>query len=543
MKRKKMIAYLLLMSSLFISGCNSGNQPSSKNSETTSSSISSENSISLIEQTYDINISEEEYFDKTYGGLIAELWGNFSGLPTEFLYTGTPNPDYVPWMVSSAYATDDDTSLEYVWTHAMETYGVNDITYKDIVMEWQNHIRDYIWCGNESAKRLMDQGYLPPFTGKIGYNQNYRAIDAQIECEIFGMISPGMKENAKTRCDWWLRSVGDGGAIECASFYSALVAELYIAESVQSAIENVLELFETNTSAYRVANTVLNIKKKHPEYTWEQARSILLQTYYKNNNTLDCEINFAMVIMSLIYGESDFEKTGQISLRAGFDNDCNAATTCLMMGVFLGYSKLPEELKTKSGDLYINTNRPGLGDDTVTNWAKRVNELGKKVIIAADGKVDSDSLKVNDCEFVSNPYWVEDENRLPITDESIINKGFTKIYNKDFYNDFGYATDTKDATLEFNFTGNFVTVYALTCLDAGSFKVYLDDEPYGTISLEQSSTLTLNKEINQIAQSLVKRIYNLENTQHTLKIVSLGDETIELDSIGYGITQPYESEA
>lgn len=546
MKRKKLVSCLLLMNCIFINGCQKINTSSSSenssfsSSNNSSSSQSSSSSINNIE--YDINISLEEYYDKTYGGLIAELWGNFSGLPTEFQYTTTPNPEDVPWLVSSTYSTDDDTSLEYVWTHAMETYGVNDITYQDLVIEWKNHIRDYIWCGNASAKSLMDKGYLPPLTGSRQYNPDYRAIDAQIECEVFGMISPGMKENAKSRSAWWLASVGDGVALELASFYSALIAELYVNDDILSSIRNVQELYDINSSAYKISDMIFRIKDKYPNYTWLQARQILTQTYYKNNNTLDCEINFAMTLMSLMYGNGDFKTTGQIALRAGFDNDCNAATACLMMGVFLGYKNLPDDLKEKSGDRYINTNRPGLGDDTISNWANRITNLGKEVVNLAQGKIDDTTLKTNDIEFIPNQYVVDDEIRISIADETITNYGFSKIYNNDFYNSFGLATATKDATLEFSFYGNFVTVYALTCLQAGSFEIFVDNTSYGTICLEQSTTLTLNKEINQLPQSLVKRIYNLTASDHTLKIVALGDETIELDSIGYGTTSLVESE-
>lgn len=490
---------------------------------------------------YELKIDRAEYLDKVYGGLMAALWGNFSGLPSEFQYTNIHNPEYVPWLCAPTYATDDDTSLEYVFTHTMETYGVNDVTYKDMVVEWKNHIRDYIWCGNANAKLLMDKGRIPPYTGQSGINPDYRAIDAQIECEIFGMLTPGMKINAKTRSDWWMRSVGDREAISCASFYSALVSELFVTSDVEQAIRNVMEYYDEDDTAYKIAETIFKIKDANPEKDWTFARRMLLNLYFKNGNTLDCEINFAMVLMSLIYGESDFEKTGQISLRAGFDNDCNAATACLMMGVVKGYSNLPEDLKEKSGEKYINTNRPGLPDDTITNWSKRIERLFIDVTKQANGYVDENKIGVNDCDFIPNDRWVDEETIQSAISTNWELDGFTRIFNPDFTEETGLASEKKGSVLKTKFSGDFVTIYGLSCLDAGSFDVYVDDEYKGEVTLNQSQTFTEGRVITNIPKVLVKRVYGLENTEHELKIVAKGDSFIEIDSIGYGTTVPADN--
>ena len=146
------------------------------------------------------SISYESLTDKLEGGWMGALWANFTGLPSEFQYIGSPGADsQFEWVVSDVYCTDDDTSMEYTFLHMMEVYGANDITYADMPAEWIYHFQDYIWEGNYNARQLMLQGVLPPETGKAGFNATPEAIDAQIECEIFGMITPGMLENAYGR--------------------------------------------------------------------------------------------------------------------------------------------------------------------------------------------------------------------------------------------------------------------------------------------------------------------------------------------------------
>ena len=529
MKRKLLI---LVCATLFLTCCNKSGQ---SNSATNSDPSSSEHEDDFDKK--EIKIGLDEYYDKTLGGITAELWGNFSGLPTEFQYVANVNSREVPWVVSRIYETDDDTSMEYVFTHVMETYGVNTVTYADIAREWKNHIRDYIWVGNASAKDLMDRGYLPPYTGMKGYNPNYRAIDAQIECEVLGMVSPGMKENAKSRSDWWMRSVGDEEAVDCASFYSALCAELYVESNAIQAIENVIDIYPEESTSRKIAENVLSLKEDTPD--WIEARQRLYYQYYINNkskprDTLDCEINFSMVMLALVYGNNDFKTTGQIALRAGFDNDCNAATACLMLGIALGYSNLPEDLKAASGTTYNNTNRLGMANSSTTEWSERICALGKQNMLENQAVVKEGNIGVDDIEYV--PYEFDNYEETKIDAESnLITTDFIKIYNPEFDEGTGLASDTKDDQITFKFTGNTLSVYALTALEAGKFEIFVDNQSYGVVNLVQAETLTQGQNINHLSQCLVKRIYKLSETEHDVKIINLGNDTVEIDSFGYGV--------
>ena len=103
----------------------------------------------VVEAETDNVISKEVLKDKMKGGWLGELWGNFTGLPTEFKFTVTPNPaEKVDWILGDTYVTDDDTSMEYTFLHMMEVYGANTITYQDMPKEWLYHFQDYIWEGN-----------------------------------------------------------------------------------------------------------------------------------------------------------------------------------------------------------------------------------------------------------------------------------------------------------------------------------------------------------------------------------------------------------
>jgi hypothetical protein len=55
--------------------------------------------------------------------------------------------------------------------------------------------------------------------------------------------------------------------------------------------------------------------------------------------------NLAYVVIGLLYGDGDFDKTMDISTRCGLDSDCNPATACGILATITGYSKIPEQWK------------------------------------------------------------------------------------------------------------------------------------------------------------------------------------------------------
>jgi hypothetical protein len=504
------------------------NSSSLPQTESSSSLPQAESSSSLpqIERT----LTKEDYLDKTHGGLLAEVWGNFTGLPTEFHFTTTANPaDSVEWKVGSSYGTDDDTSMEYVWTDAMEVYGPDAITYRDLRDVWMSHIRDYIWCGNASARQLMSQGMLPPETGSKENNPNYRAIDAQIESEIFGMVDPGNIQNAKGRSIAWMRCVADGPALDTASFYSALASELYVNSDMAGALANVAALYSETSSAYKIYKNVEELKESG--LNWRDARKSLYQDYFINNevkkrDTLDCEINFAMTILALVYGEGDFNQTGQIACLAGFDCDCNCATACLLMGIKDGYSHLPAELKAKSGDTYYNTNRPGLKSDTLTHWAERVCNLGDMIITHLGGVAQNvggkDGYLLKDGPFAGilpneGSYFV----RVAPTDDAVTKEGFSKFYDSETYLGTSYCTHEKGKVITYPFQGDEIHIKASRTINGGEWAVSVDDVNYGLAELKLEETFTLGSFVSQVYGLEVKKITGLKDGAHTLKLESL----------------------
>lgn len=60
---------------------------------------------------------------------------------------------------------------------------------------------------------------------------------------------------------------------------------------------------------------------------------------------IETYVNGAYIILGLLYGEGNFEKTLDISTRAGQDSDCNPASAGGILGTMIGYNRIPDKYK------------------------------------------------------------------------------------------------------------------------------------------------------------------------------------------------------
>ena len=465
-------------------------------------------------------ISREKMVDKIKGGWMGALWANFTGLPSEFHYITSPGTDEsFKWVLSDVYTTDDDTSVEYTFLHMMEVYGVNDITYEDMVAEWIYHFQDYIWEGNYYARQLMLQGKVPPETGKAGFNRTPEAIDAQIECEVFGMVTPGMPQNAYGRTKWWMASVGDGVVLENAAFYAMLCSNAFTFDSVYDNMEDVRSRCDNNGTTAKIYDTVKDLYEKNPD-DWRKTRSAIHSKYYNGYN-LDCRINFAATVMALFYGQGDYEKTVKVGVLAGYDNDCNAATAATILGLTLGYDNLPQNLKAQTGDYYLNTNRPGLRSGTVGEIAERIADQAEKVILSAGGLKNGSNYIIYDKEFIPNNYKDGYMKSVSCADGGWNVSGMTLFRNSSFSDGKGYGSVNKGAYAEVAFNGDVVEIIGTTSVNGGSFAVTLDGEDKGIIYLNSEETCTVGKFLSMNYNQTLLKLRGLGEGTHTLRLTAL----------------------
>jgi len=350
-------------------------------------------------------ISAEAYYDKLRGMWLGQLIGLFTGLPTEGVYSGSePNPNpSVPWALLQVWTTDDDTDLEYLIQHVYLTHG-SEPTPAQLRDEWLAHVPvDTVWIANRQARYWMGYGLLPPETGSYQRNVNWYAIDPQLTTESIGAIAPGLRQWAIGHTARWARITTDGHPVHAAQFYAAMYAAATFEGNVRRLIDRGLEAVPKSSRTSAVVRDVLawyEADRRDGELDWRATRRKLYdhyqgdQSFGRHRVWIESTINVGATTLALLYGNGAFEDTVQIAVLAGWDCDCNGATSGGLLGMIYGYKGLPPDLVGQCGDTYRNTRRPDLPrpgplpqDDSIIAIGRRWQGLAEDVIVGNGGYI------------------------------------------------------------------------------------------------------------------------------------------------------------
>jgi ADP-ribosylglycohydrolase len=335
-----------------------------------------------------LTLPAEVYFDKVHGAWQATMVANHTGLQHEGKYLDEPSPaDSIELVLLEQWSTDDDTAVEWVDLHILETDGL-DPTYAQIRDQWVDHLNHDIWVSTRRARELMSEGILPPDTGSAALNPDgVWSIDAQLQTELFGLLAPGMPEEAARRATYFAKVTNSGLAVEASAFYAAMYALAFFESDVPTIIATAQGYFPPEAVVNQIIDNVTTWQQQFPN-DWRQTRRLIRDAYDDDPEWWAAKVNFASTIMALLYGHGDLLETMTIATLAGWDADNNATTASGLLGVIHGYQDLPEPIRTAT-DVYYNEDVTGHlpAYQTVPEIAARTQALAEKVIQQAGGRV------------------------------------------------------------------------------------------------------------------------------------------------------------
>jgi hypothetical protein len=355
-------------------------------------------------------LSVREYNDAVYASWIGQIIGNTYGLCYEFRFVDEPGPDSFPygytWTLDelkkyNGAFSDDDTDIEYMYLTLMEKNGIEP-TYYQLAEAWKDHIKSKIWCANRAALTLMHAGHYPPVTGSKDYNPQWCQIDPQLINEIWAVTSPGMINYAVDKSEFMARITNDSFGIEPALHYAAMYSAAFFEKDIN-------KLIDTGTASLpvdsRFTGIVEHVKKLYREYpdNWKTARKVIVDSYYVSADynrhvwpAVDANLNGALGILALLYGQGDFRNTLDYCCAFGMDADNQAATMCGLLGIVNGLDSMPKDLinpladttwEKPFNDNYKMISREGLKDAKLTDMTERMALQGEKIILAKGGKI------------------------------------------------------------------------------------------------------------------------------------------------------------
>lgn len=298
-------------------------------------------------------LTVSEYLDKAKAGWVGQMAGVGWGGPTEFKYMGKiipehEMPEWKPKMINQFH--QDDIYVEMTFLRTLEQYGL-DVSIRQAGIDFANSGYQ-LWHANKAGRDNLRRGIAPPDSGHPKFNGHADDIDYQIEADFSGLIAPGMANTVIELGEKFGRLMNYGDGVYAGQFVGAMYAEAFFEKDIEKIIHTALEAIPQNSQYYECITDVLRWHKEEPVDwigTWEK----IDQKYHQNPNyrrfscnkgefNIDAKINGAYIIMGLLYGNGDPDRTIQIATRCGQDSDCNPSNAAGVLFTTIGYSNLPQ---------------------------------------------------------------------------------------------------------------------------------------------------------------------------------------------------------
>jgi ADP-ribosylglycohydrolase len=146
--------------------------------------------------------------------------------------------------------------------------------------------------------------------------------------------------------------------------------------------DDLVEIIETGLSEIpdnsRLSEAVRDVMNWREEYdNWQEVWDRVMEKYgnYHPVHTIN---NAAIVILGLLYGGGDFERSISLSVMGGNDTDCNGATAGSIVGAILGADALPGKWIDPMNDR-VKSIVVGFTDSRISDLAKRTCIIREKI--------------------------------------------------------------------------------------------------------------------------------------------------------------------
>ncbi|MBE6543933.1 MAG: hypothetical protein E7675_05990 [Ruminococcaceae bacterium] len=342
-----------------------------------------------------VTITEEDLYDKIIGGWIGQMVGVAWAASTEFQYAGKIMPasrmdQWKPDMINNAFG-QDDLYVEIPFIDAMKENGF-DCDPKYMAEKFRDS-KFALWHANYMGRENLLNGIEFPESGS--YMNNYHAddIDWQIEADFLGMMYPGMPNEAAKRAFEIGHIMNYGDGVYGGVFVTAMHSAAYTAESIDEIIEAGISVIPKGTQFRMLLEDVMASYEAGD--TWQQNWQKLENKWAKTDlcpelpgvSNIDAKLNSGYILIGMLYGEGDFEKTILISTQCGQDSDCNPSSAASVLGNFYGAKGIKEIYKS---GLKADSTKFSYTNYTFNDVADLNMSLAKDVIKAYGGKDNGD---------------------------------------------------------------------------------------------------------------------------------------------------------
>ncbi len=349
------------------------------------------------------------------GGWIGQMAGVAWAASTEFGYQGrimpvTSMPTWSPSMINNAFA-QDDLYVEIPFMDAMKENGA--LCSPTFMAEKFRDTTFPLWHANVEARKNLQNGINYPDSGHYLYNKCADDIDWQIECDFLGQMYPGLVNEAALRSFEIGHITNYGDGVYGGVFMTAMHAAAYTATCIDEIVEAGISVIPDGTKFKNLMNDIMASYKNGD--SWETCWNKVQNKWGTDDRcdsgklNIDAKLNSGYILIGLLWGKGEFDRSVIIATRCGQDSDCNASSVASILGTFYGASGIPDKYKSalnKSGTKFSCT-------DYTYNDVIELNINLMNQVLEANGATLTDgvwTLKKTSTTYTPVPYeqWNDD---------------------------------------------------------------------------------------------------------------------------------------
>jgi hypothetical protein len=340
-------------------------------------------------------LTVKEYRDKLQAGWLGQIAGVCWGGPTEFRWKDAiipekDMPQWTPEMINQAFG-QDDIYVEMTFLRSMEEYGL-DVSIRQAGIDFANS--EYpLWCANAAGRTNLRAGIAPPDCSNPKFTKCPNDIDYQIEADFSGLIAPGMPGVPVALGEKFGRLMNYSDGMYAGQFVGGMYTEAFFEDNILKIIDAGLACIPAGCQYAEMVRDVVAWYKAKPA-DWEATWKLCQEKYRENpeyqkcsNGGIDVKINGAYILIGLLYGEKDLDKTIIISTRCGQDSDCNPSNAAGVLFTTLGASKLPARFTEK-------LDKEKVFSHTAYNFPKLLDvceKFAREYVVREGGRIEKDA--------------------------------------------------------------------------------------------------------------------------------------------------------
>jgi hypothetical protein len=360
-------------------------------------------------------LSLAEFRDKMKAGWVGQMAGVTWGAPTEFKFKdhiipADKVPVWKPALINDAFG-QDDLYVEMTFLRTLDQYGLT-ASIRQAGLDFANSGYP-LWCANNAGRKNLRAGIAPPDSSHPKFNKCPNDIDYQIEADFSGLIAPGLPQFAIEMGEKFGRLMNYGDGMYAGQFVGALYAAAFFESDPVKITETALQAIPASCQYAEMVRDLLAWYRADPN-DWEKTWQLCQKKYRENpeyqkasNGGIDCKINGANVLLGLLYGQRDPDRTITIAMRGGQDSDCNPSSAAGVLFTTMGLAKLPERF-TK------DLNQTNIFSHTAYSFPRLIavcEKLAREVVVKSGGRIEKRSGE----EFFVLPVRVPQPSKLELS--------------------------------------------------------------------------------------------------------------------------------